>query len=570
MVHLSRPTALNGEFKLSLKFEWTSKDTSPETNTAMQVLLINLRDYAGNIVISQGYVDENIDKRGSPVGAIGIGPDLIEYQMEKYKQAAAPDEFANSLPASGKAEITIERDAKGKLVGTFNGGGKKQVITGTSKATVAQVELELRRFIHPGATFEGLALDRISVTGTSALKDKTTAKAIRTAMVKSESERTDADKKLLAEKAPRTLVTDNDFQLALLAKPTLKAQIDKATQPKVQKATTNSQLKPAGKAISTGSFVTALSLSPDGTKVAIGGGNTVALLDTTNGQIEKVSFKDPVTNNVDKRQLHLVQYAATGKLAARQMATSKLDEELDQILMRDMKTGAVQKFPISKNGVHFGVKVLEDDHYVMTIARPIHVFIYHVEKGPVGGFVGPLQPANAIDVSPDQRFAAVGYEHGLVVLLKMPTADELNAATPIPADKNPRMEVLATWRVHTQPIWDIAFSPDSKRLASGDKGGTVCLWNVDSKENYAAIEGTFVAFSPDSTRIVSMDGANDKKRFHSVVWEVATGKALHMMQGGGYAFPELPPAIACWDKTGKKVFISEGFSIVTWNVPGKK
>jgi len=568
VVHLSRPTALNGEFKLSLKFEWTSKDTSPETNTAMQVLLINLRDYAGNIVISQGYIDENIDKRGSPVGAIGIGPDLIEYQMEKYKQAAAPDEFANSLAASGIAEITIQRDAKGKLVGTFNGGGKKQVITGTSKATVAQVELELRRFIHPGATFEGLALDRISVTGKNALQDKATAKTIRDAMVKSEAERTDADKTLLAEKAPRTLVTDKDFQLALLAKPALKAQIDKVTQPKVQKATTNSQLKPAGKAISPGSFITALSLSPDGTKLAIGGENTVALLDTTNGKIEKVNFKDPVTN-ADRGQLLTVQYAASGKLAVRRLLAAQGDER-DSILMRDMETGAMQKFPISRKGVHFGVKVLQDDHYVMTIARPIHVFIYHVEKGPVGGFVGPIQPANAIAVSSDQRFAAVGYEHGLVVLLKMPTADELNAATPIPADKNPSMEVLATWRVHTQPIWDIAFSPDSKRLASGDKGGTVCLWNVDSKDNYAAIEGTFVAFSPDSAQIVSMDGGNDKKRLRSVVWDVATGKALHMMRGGGYAFPESPPAEACWDKTGKKVFISEGFSIVTWNVPEKK
>ncbi len=47
------------------------------------------------------------------------------------------------------------------------------------------------------------------------------------------------------------------------------------------------------------------------------------------------------------------------------------------------------------------------------------------------------------------------------------------------------MEVLARWRApngsahHQGPVQGISFSPDGRRLASGDAGGGVSMWSVD-------------------------------------------------------------------------------------------
>ncbi len=62
---------------------------------------------------------------------------------------------------------------------------------------------------------------------------------------------------------------------------------------------------------------------------------------------------------------------------------------------------------------------------------------------------------------------------------------------------------------HTDAVSTVAFSPDGKRLASGDFHGTVRLWDVATGQpvgppltgHIEKVES--VAFSPDGTRIAT-------------------------------------------------------------------
>jgi WD40 repeat protein len=68
-------------------------------------------------------------------------------------------------------------------------------------------------------------------------------------------------------------------------------------------------------------------------------------------------------------------------------------------------------------------------------------------------------------------------------------------------------------RGHSDSITSIAFSPDSKYLASGSQDKTVKLWSVESQKEVTSLLGhnnkiTSVTFSPDGKYLAS--GSQDK------------------------------------------------------------
>jgi WD40 repeat protein len=94
-----------------------------------------------------------------------------------------------------------------------------------------------------------------------------------------------------------------------------------------------------------------------------------------------------------------------------------------------------------------------------------------------------------------------------------------------------------------QFLINVAFSPDGTRVASGSNG-TIKVWDVATGAVRATLTGhrsgiLGLAFSPDGRRLASGGGGQDEKnqRFGEVkVWDVEAGRLLFDLAGGHEAF----------------------------------
>lgn len=221
MVRLSRPVLLEGDFAATLRFDWTSQEGPADKNVAMQGVILNLRDAAGNLVASCGYIDENNTARGSPISGIStkqdaLGPDVVAHHMRLYNQAIPPSERARALDASGKAAVAIRRDANGRITTHYDDGRIREELTHENSTPVTSVEIEFRRFVLvPGATFEGVGVDEFQLTANAGSRPSTEKlQALEAALLKGEKERTDEQKQLVAQLAPSIPATEADLAKA--------------------------------------------------------------------------------------------------------------------------------------------------------------------------------------------------------------------------------------------------------------------------------------------------------------------------------------------------------------------
>ncbi|MCE7947438.1 MAG: WD40 repeat domain-containing protein [Chloroflexi bacterium CFX4] len=85
---------------------------------------------------------------------------------------------------------------------------------------------------------------------------------------------------------------------------------------------------------------------------------------------------------------------------------------------------------------------------------------------------------------------------------------------------------------HSEEVMQVAFSPDSTKLASVSLDRTVGLWDVESGERLETFEGVrsgfySVAYSPDGKTIAA--GTVDQNTIR--LWDVETGRAGGILQG---------------------------------------
>jgi WD40 repeat protein len=155
---------------------------------------------------------------------------------------------------------------------------------------------------------------------------------------------------------------------------------------------------------------------------------------------------------------------------------------------------------------------------------------------------------------PDGKWLALGNGNGTVVLCDATTGQEVR-----------------TLKGHTGVPWQLAFSPDGKRLASTSDGvndRTLRVWDVATGLELYTLQGQgnhiwSVAFSPDGKQL-----ASQRQREALQVWDVATGQELHTLWGPGDALGARSGAFS-FDGT-RLVTNSRGGTIRLWDIhPGR-
>lgn len=123
-------------------------------------------------------------------------------------------------------------------------------------------------------------------------------------------------------------------------------------------------------------------------------------------------------------------------------------------------------------------------------------------------------------------------------------------------DASSKQEIL-TLRGHTGRIRTVAFSPDGKRIASGSADKSVKVWDAETGQMLFSLTGHFhevlsVAFSPDGTRLISGDGKPEGENKLAVDLQQMTQEEQDELFYGPVK-EETPGEIKVWDmETGQE------------------
>lgn len=130
-------------------------------------------------------------------------------------------------------------------------------------------------------------------------------------------------------------------------------------------------------------------------------------------------------------------------------------------------------------------------------------------------FTGPKGWVNSVAVSPDGTWAASGSDDRTVKIWDLETG-----------------QCRATLEGHTSDVRSVAITPDGKRILSGSNNASVRVWDAGSGREVAKLEGHAnkvwaVIALRDNARALS--GGFDKTLR---LWELASGKCLKMIECG--------------------------------------
>ena len=152
---------------------------------------------------------------------------------------------------------------------------------------------------------------------------------------------------------------------------------------------------------------------------------------------------------------------------------------------------------------------------------------------------GHTDMVESIAFSPDGTKLASGSQDETVRLWDVSTGANINILGKID-NTSAAMQMLQVFSgrgpsstQRKSPVTSVAFSPDGTKLASGELGGMVKLWDVSSGENINTFHGprglsTSVAFSPDGTKLASSISGGDGT---VEIREAATGKNINTIAG---------------------------------------
>ena len=309
-----------------------------------------------------------------------------------------------------------------------------------------------------------------------------------------------------------------------------------------------------------------VAFSPDGKTLASGGktSNEVILWNATTGKpihtipgaASGLAFSPDgdtlLGGGVSARLWDVASGTQRATVAEPGMMVGMLQDGMTIVTLADQHTESAEaRFWNAENGARrltiplpvAATAALSPDGARIATSAYRSIKIWNTATGTLESSHSAQSEARGLAFSPDGKRLAAGYEDRRVVVLDLETGERLGED------------------VHRDVVWEVAFSPDDKSVASATLGGDIKLWNMTPPEEAATIpipRVTDLRFSPDSTLLlvgnsgpISMVDVTAGKEvavlpFSGAQAFSANGETAARMQGDSQA--------AFWDvKSGREV-----------------
>jgi WD40 repeat protein len=134
-------------------------------------------------------------------------------------------------------------------------------------------------------------------------------------------------------------------------------------------------------------------------------------------------------------------------------------------------------------------------------------------------WVAPASPIGMVIPSPDGTRVAIAYD----------TANAPGVAQIWDAESN---QLLLSLDGHKAGVWGLAYSPDGKRIATGDNAGVVKVWDAETGKELLTLEHSAgskirgLVFSPDGRYL-----ASGSQNGLGKIWDSTSGKLVLTLSG---------------------------------------